>query len=141
MTLYNNSFVLTLSHVHTIWSELPLSNNTGVVVVKHILDFIDAFTVIVFSAEIVLKWIDNFFTFWKDYWNVFDLIVTILVHISLVLRPLPAFQCCFSALKSWEWPGYKARHAQCSSNFSHESSIHDCISIHAVCNHKRFLLH
>ena len=59
--------------------ELPLSNNTGVVVVKHILDFIDAFTVIVFSAEIVLKWIDNFFTFWKDYWNVFDLIVTILV--------------------------------------------------------------
>ena len=61
-------------------TELPLSNNTGVVVVKHILEFIDAFTVIVFSVEILLKWIDNFFMFWKDYWNVFDLIVTLLVH-------------------------------------------------------------
>ena len=62
-------------------AELPLSNHIGVVVVKHILDFIDAFTVIVFSVEILLKWIDNFFTFWKDYWNVFDLIVTILVDL------------------------------------------------------------
>ena len=61
-----------------------MSNSTGVVVVRHILDFIDAFTVIVFSAEIFLKWIDNFFTFWKDYWNVFDLIVTILVGLRIV---------------------------------------------------------
>ena len=70
------------TYSNVIFAELPLSNNTAVVVVRHILDFIDAFTVIVFSAEIFLKWIDNFFTFWKDYWNVFDLIVTLLVCIS-----------------------------------------------------------
>lgn len=61
-----------------------MSNSTGVVVVRHILDFIDALTVIMFSAEILLKWIDNFFTFWKDYWNVFDLIVTILVGLQIM---------------------------------------------------------
>ena len=79
-----HDIVCSVIHTHTrtlthTTAELPLSNHIGVVVVKHILDFIDAFTVIVFSAEILLKWIDNFFTFWKDYWNVFDLIVTILV--------------------------------------------------------------
>ena len=46
---------------------------------REFLGFIDAFTVVVFSTEIVLKWMDNFKAFWKDYWNVFDLLVTVLV--------------------------------------------------------------
>lgn len=49
------------------------------VVLREFLGFIDAFTVVVFSTEIVLKWMDNFKVFWKDYWNVFDLLVTVLV--------------------------------------------------------------
>ena len=62
---------------------------------RHILDFIDAFTVIVFSAEILLKWIDNFFTFWKDYWNVFDLIVTLLVGKQTLCNLLSCTTVCF----------------------------------------------
>ena len=56
------------------------------VVVREFLDFIDAFTVVVFSVEIVLKWIDNFSAFWKDPWNVFDLLVTVLVSGSWVAK-------------------------------------------------------
>ena len=47
--------------------------------VSEVLEFIDAATVIVFSMEIVLKWIDNFKYFWTNQWNVFDLVVTVLV--------------------------------------------------------------
>lgn len=59
--------------------ELPVSDHPGLIVLHEFLDFIDAFTVIVFSVEIVLKWVDNFSGFWSNYWNVFDLIVTVLV--------------------------------------------------------------
>ena len=52
------------------------------VVLREFLGFIDAFTVIVFSVEILLKWTDNFSVFWKDAWNVFDLIVTVLVCVK-----------------------------------------------------------
>ena len=64
-------------------SELPLTNNVGVTVLKTLLDFIDAFTVIVFSAEIILKWIDGFKHFWKNPWNVFDFIVTAVVSVHV----------------------------------------------------------
>ncbi len=56
-----------------------MSDHPGLIVLQEFLEFIDAFTVIVFSVEIVLKWIDNFRGFWNNYWNVFDLIVTVLV--------------------------------------------------------------
>ena len=59
--------------------ELPLSDHPGMVVLREFLNFIDAFTVIVFSLEILLKWTDDFTGFWRDVWNVFDLIVTVLV--------------------------------------------------------------
>ena len=55
-------------------------------VFKELLNFIDSFTVIIFSVEIMLKWIDNFRTFWSNPWNVFDLFVTVLVR---VVSPLP----------------------------------------------------
>ena len=57
-------------------------------VFKELLNFIDSFTVIIFSVEIVLKWIDNFRTFWSNPWNVFDLFVTVLVR---VVSPSPPF--------------------------------------------------
>ena len=57
-------------------TELPLTNNVGIAIVRMLLDFIDSFSVIVFATEIVLKWIDNFRNFWKNPWNVFDFIVT-----------------------------------------------------------------
>ena len=60
--------------------ELPISDSHGLMVFKELLNFIDSFTVIMFSVEIVLKWIDNFRTFWSNPWNVFDLFVTVLVR-------------------------------------------------------------
>ena len=66
-------------------TELPLSDHPGMVVLREFLNFIDAFTVIVFSLEILLKWTDNFSAFWRDSWNVFDLIVTVLVSLYMCL--------------------------------------------------------
>ena len=60
--------------------ELPISDSHGLMVFKELLNFIDSFTVIIFSVEIVLKWIDNLRTFWSNPWNVFDLFVTVLVR-------------------------------------------------------------
>ncbi|CAI8038456.1 Cation channel sperm-associated protein 2, partial [Geodia barretti] len=67
--------------------ELPLSDHPGMVVLREFLNFIDAFTVIVFSLEILLKWTDNFSAFWRDSWNVFDLIVTVLSAVPLAVEP------------------------------------------------------
>jgi cation channel sperm-associated protein 2 len=67
--------------------ELPLSDHPGMVVLREFLNFIDAFTVIVFSLEILLKWTDNFSAFWRDAWNVFDLIVTVLSAVPLAVQP------------------------------------------------------
>ena len=61
------------------FTELPEGPSIGLMVLKEVLEFIDMFTVVVFSVEIILKLIDNFKSFWKNGWNVFDLIVTVLV--------------------------------------------------------------
>ena len=59
--------------------ELPVTNDFGIGILKTLLDFIDSFSVIVFITEIVLKWIDNFRGFWKNPWNIFDFVVTVVV--------------------------------------------------------------
>ncbi len=59
--------------------ELPVTNDFGIGILKTLLDFIDSFSVIVFITEIVLKWIDNFRRFWKNPWNIFDFVVTVVV--------------------------------------------------------------
>lgn len=41
-----------------------------------ILELLDNCTMVIFVWEILLKWIANFRTFWKDGWNVFDFLVT-----------------------------------------------------------------
>ena len=64
-------------------AELPdMPTSIGLSVLKEVLEFIDMFTVVVFSVEIILKLIDNFKLFWKNGWNVFDLIVTVVVRRS-----------------------------------------------------------
>ena len=44
-------------------------------------DLFDNLTVIIFCIEIILKWMDNFWDFWMNKWNIFDLIITTLVRI------------------------------------------------------------
>ena len=67
-----------------------MSDHPGMVVVREFLRFVDAFTVIVFSVEILLKWMDSFSVFWKDSWNVFDLLVTVLVSRPVTVRASPS---------------------------------------------------
>ena len=78
-------------------AELPISDSHGLMVFKELLNFIDSFTVIMFSVEIVLKWIDNFRTFWRNPWNVFDLFVTVLVRAVFFLLP-PSLYLLLSSL-------------------------------------------
>ena len=46
------------------------------------LDIFDYLALMVFILEILLKWIDGFFEFWKNGWNVFDFFVTVLVRFT-----------------------------------------------------------
>jgi cation channel sperm-associated protein 2 len=61
-------------------AELPNTNSTIISVLNMLFDLLDNLTVIVFSIEIALKWLDNFKDFWKDEWNIFDLIITVVVY-------------------------------------------------------------
>ncbi|KAL7750064.1 Cation channel sperm-associated protein 2 [Sorochytrium milnesiophthora] len=70
------------------------------------LTLIDIMSLFVFYVEILLKWFDNFWDFWRDNWNLFDFLVTLGTtlpdvltaimgtnnQIALVLRPLRTFR-------------------------------------------------
>ncbi len=64
-----------------------MTNDIGIAILKIILDFIDSFSVIVFTTEIILKWINSFRGFWKNPWNIFDFVVTIIVSSSKISAP------------------------------------------------------
>lgn len=38
----------------------------------------------IFIGEIVLKWYSGFVIFWKDYWNILDFSVILVLHVSTV---------------------------------------------------------
>lgn len=46
---------------------------------------IDQIVLVVFAIEIVLKWMDSFWLFWNDGWNVFDVLITVVSAIPEVL--------------------------------------------------------
>ena len=62
-----------------IQGELPTADNVTLMVVKLLFNFIDSFTMVIFCVEILLKWMNNFVSFWKTGWNVFDFVITVLV--------------------------------------------------------------
>ncbi|XP_064390889.1 cation channel sperm-associated protein 2-like [Halichondria panicea] len=68
--------------------ELPVTNDIGIALLRMLLNFIDSFSVIVFTAEIVLKWMDNFRGFWKNPWNIFDFVVTVVSAVPLIIMLL-----------------------------------------------------
>ena len=74
------SLSFSLSMLNVFPAELPVSDSVGLMVLKEVLEFVDMFTVVAFSIEIGLKWVDSYKNFWKNGWNVFDLIVTVLVR-------------------------------------------------------------
>eukprot|EP00003_Mantamonas_plastica_P017851 TRINITY_DN29416_c0_g1_i1.p1 TRINITY_DN29416_c0_g1~~TRINITY_DN29416_c0_g1_i1.p1 ORF type:complete len:256 (-),score=61.52 TRINITY_DN29416_c0_g1_i1:113-844(-) len=55
-------------------SELePAENYTAL----HVLGILDNIAVLIFILEIVLKFIDDFYSFWLDGWNLFDFVITL----------------------------------------------------------------
>ena len=54
----------------------------GVETLKLVLEIFDYLTLCVFVLEIILKWLDNFWHFWKNRWNIFDFVVTLMVRLT-----------------------------------------------------------
>ncbi|XP_041600271.1 cation channel sperm-associated protein 2 isoform X1 [Vulpes lagopus] len=58
--------------------ELLESSNTKLWSLKLTLEVAAWFILLIFILEILLMWISSFFLFWKNAWNVFDFVVTVL---------------------------------------------------------------
>ena len=56
--------------------------SAGVETLKLVLEIFDYLTLCVFVLEIILKWLDNFWYFWKNRWNIFDFVVTLMVRVT-----------------------------------------------------------
>ncbi|KAB0401714.1 hypothetical protein E2I00_004987, partial [Balaenoptera physalus] len=65
--------------------ELLESSNTQLWPLKLTLEVAAWFILLVFILEIFLMWLSSFFLFWKNAWNVFDFVVTILSLIPEVV--------------------------------------------------------
>eukprot|EP00063_Salmo_salar_P005359 XP_013980194.1 PREDICTED: cation channel sperm-associated protein 2 isoform X1 [Salmo salar] len=55
-------------------------------IVKLVLEMLDWSILAIFFLEIVLKWLDNFWNFWKSTWNIFDFAVTMLSVIPEIVK-------------------------------------------------------
>uniref|UniRef100_A0A4W2I4U6 Ion transport domain-containing protein n=1 Tax=Bos indicus x Bos taurus TaxID=30522 RepID=A0A4W2I4U6_BOBOX len=62
--------------------ELLESANTQLEPLKLTLEVAAWFILLIFILEILLMWLSSFFLFWKNAWNVFDFVVTVLVRID-----------------------------------------------------------
>lgn len=64
------------------FSEISKIEDSSLYGLKLVLQIFDYCTLTVFILEIILKWIDGFWSFWKNGWNIFDFIVTVMVCMS-----------------------------------------------------------
>ncbi|XP_036806912.1 cation channel sperm-associated protein 2 isoform X1 [Oncorhynchus mykiss] len=55
-------------------------------IVKLVLEMLDWSILAIFFLEILLKWLDNFWNFWKSTWNIFDFAVTMLSVIPEIVK-------------------------------------------------------
>jgi cation channel sperm-associated protein 2 len=60
--------------------DLELEDDTKSKEMRRVLENLDFFFLMLFAAEIILKWIDDFRKFWQEGWNFFDFFVTLLVQ-------------------------------------------------------------
>ena len=63
------------------YAEVTDMNSDSIQMVKLVLDIFDYVSMVVFILEILLKWVDGFWEFWKNGWNNFDFFVTVMVGI------------------------------------------------------------
>ncbi|XP_063104682.1 cation channel sperm-associated protein 2 isoform X3 [Cavia porcellus] len=83
------SFLIVLNAiVRMITTELLDSTNTQLWLLKLSLEVVIWFILPVFIVEILLKWIASFSLYWKNPWNIFDFVITLLnirFHFMLLL--------------------------------------------------------
>ena len=60
-------------------SEISDMKGTTIGWIKVLLNVFDYITLVVFVMEIIIKWVDGFWVFWRNGWNVFDFFVTAMV--------------------------------------------------------------
>ena len=65
------------------FSEISKIEDSSLYGLKLVLQIFDYCTLTIFVLEIILKWIDGFWSFWKNGWNIFDFIVTVMVCINI----------------------------------------------------------
>ena len=63
------------------FSEVSDNNDPNLIGLKQFLDIFDYCSLFLFMVEIILKWMDDFFSFWKNGWNNFDFFVTVGVRL------------------------------------------------------------
>ncbi|XP_046890528.1 cation channel sperm-associated protein 2-like isoform X2 [Hypomesus transpacificus] len=57
-------------------------------ILKLVLDMLDWSILAIFFLEIFLKWMDNFWQFWKSTWNIFDFVVTIVSVLPEIVKAI-----------------------------------------------------
>ena len=62
-----------------IFAEISKVKDPSLRDLKLCLQIFDYCALTMFVLEIILKWIDGFWTFWNNGWNIFDFIVTLMV--------------------------------------------------------------
>uniref|UniRef100_A0A3P8ZDZ4 Ion transport domain-containing protein n=1 Tax=Esox lucius TaxID=8010 RepID=A0A3P8ZDZ4_ESOLU len=55
-------------------------------ILKLILEMMDRYILAMFLVEFILKWMDDFWSFWKSTWNILDLATTLLSIIPEILK-------------------------------------------------------
>ncbi|XP_072166892.1 cation channel sperm-associated protein 2-like isoform X1 [Diadema setosum] len=75
----NFMLVLILSNSLTLGIQSEVSDRTdpSLAGLQKFLEIFDYCSLFLFMVEILLKWLDNFFLFWNNGWNIFDFVVTV----------------------------------------------------------------
>ena len=87
--LFQNSILVLIllnSVVLGVQAELSDYKDPYFDMLKVILDIFDYCALLVFVIEIILKWLDNFWDFWRNRWNIFDFIVTFVSFVPEIMK-------------------------------------------------------
>lgn len=68
--------IITNSIILGVQAEISDMKGTTIGWIKVLLNVFDYITLVVFVMEIIIKWVDGFWVFWRNGWNVFDFFVT-----------------------------------------------------------------
>ncbi|XP_065060530.1 cation channel sperm-associated protein 2-like isoform X2 [Rhopilema esculentum] len=78
--------IISNSIVLGIQAEISNTDSSSYKELKVFLNIFDYLSLMVFILEILLKWIDGFFDFWKNGWNVFDFFVTVMSFVPELIK-------------------------------------------------------